>query len=529
MAGRSDWLGGVTAAAETWRKHMLGNLGRRPAQNQNQFDVPQPQTQPAEWYNAPQQGLMPIPTIQSPTFDIPTFNTAALRSPHGFTASRPFGVDIAQLNAAYGQSKQDVASRFQTGQQQSAPANSSTFDSGVIGGDASQARGLEGTRQWDDYIQRAAQQTDVPENVIRSIMGIESGGSADSVSSAGAMGLMQVMPFHFSEGENGMDPWTNILKGAQILADGYQRYGSWENSAAAYLGAIEQKSDGSWGPSSAADDYGTTGQIYVDLFKANMAALEGAADTSTGAANPRTAQAIQAAQSVIGTPYLWGGKEIGGFDCSGLVSWAFAQAGIDMSGNAEMQYNKTQRIDPTQLQPGDLIFYSFPMDSTNPAETSHINHVAIYLGNGQVLNATSNGDQVRISDANNPWYLQHVYGYGRVPSGGEMNPSEHTGVDIPLPAGTEVQTLKAGQVVAAGDDEQYGHYVVISDGKTICLHGHLDDDVLVEVGEHVQKDEPIGYVAAGREGVSTGPHVHIEVADAQGNPLDPWKYIERYR
>jgi cell wall-associated NlpC family hydrolase len=87
----------------------------------------------------------------------------------------------------------------------------------------------------------------------------------------------------------------------------------------------------------------------------------------------------------LGRPYVWGGRTpaAGGFDCSGLLEYAFAQIGIDMYGTAQSQYNKTKPVPEDQIKPGDFIFFS----TYKPGAS----HVGMYVGNGQFINANSSG------------------------------------------------------------------------------------------------------------------------------------------
>ncbi|MEH7548527.1 C40 family peptidase [Neobacillus vireti] len=80
---------------------------------------------------------------------------------------------------------------------------------------------------------------------------------------------------------------------------------------------------------------------------------------------------------VAGTPAT------GGFDCSGLMEYAFRQVGIDMSGTAQAQYNKTIPIPEDQIKQGDLVFFS----TYKPGPS----HVGMYVGNGQFINANDSG------------------------------------------------------------------------------------------------------------------------------------------
>jgi cell wall-associated NlpC family hydrolase len=93
----------------------------------------------------------------------------------------------------------------------------------------------------------------------------------------------------------------------------------------------------------------------------------------------------QIMKQFLGRPYVWGGRTpaAGGFDCSGLLEYAFSQIGVDMSGTAESQYNKTKPIPEDQIKPGDLVFFS-----TYKPEPSH---VGMYVGDGKFINSNDNG------------------------------------------------------------------------------------------------------------------------------------------
>ena len=92
--------------------------------------------------------------------------------------------------------------------------------------------------------------------------------------------------------------------------------------------------------------------------------------------------ALRAAESRRGLPYSWGAAGPAAFDCSGLVQWAFAQAGISMPRVAADQARAGLAVPVSQLQPGDLLFYH-----TDPTDPGYISHVAIYLGNGWMIQA----------------------------------------------------------------------------------------------------------------------------------------------
>jgi peptidoglycan DL-endopeptidase CwlO len=105
--------------------------------------------------------------------------------------------------------------------------------------------------------------------------------------------------------------------------------------------------------------------------------------------------ALRAAESREGLPYVWGAAGPGSFDCSGLVQWSFAQAGVRMPRVAADQARTGPAVPVSQLEPGDLLFYH-----TDPTAPGYISHVAIYLGNGWMIQAPQPGLSVEVVPAN---------------------------------------------------------------------------------------------------------------------------------
>ena len=271
---------------------------------------------------------------------------------------------------------------------------------------------LNGTGQWMDLILQASIESGVPWQVIVAIMGIESGGVQETLSTAGAVGLMQVMPEYWQQtaerwGPDLWDPWVNIRTSAEILTQGYLHWGSWEQSAAAYFGAIDEHGN----ITGAADAYGTTGHLYVERFRDNLIAL-GFIEylISAELLAPETHYMLETAMTTLGTPYIWGGEsfEQGGFDCSGLVTWAFGQIGVYMPRTADEQYHATARIEFHELLPGDLVFFE------NTVPEPGITHVGIYLGNGYMINAPGIDDVIQIETISTGFWMEHLAGFGRV-------------------------------------------------------------------------------------------------------------------
>ncbi|NUP67198.1 MAG: C40 family peptidase [Nonomuraea sp.] len=105
--------------------------------------------------------------------------------------------------------------------------------------------------------------------------------------------------------------------------------------------------------------------------------------------------ALKAAVSKLGRPYVWGAEGPDTFDCSGLVQWAYARAGVRMPRVTHQQWVTGPQVPLSQAQPGDLLFWR--NDPTNP---DYISHVAIYWGNGKMLHAPRTGDVVKIVPVN---------------------------------------------------------------------------------------------------------------------------------
>jgi cell wall-associated NlpC family hydrolase len=108
--------------------------------------------------------------------------------------------------------------------------------------------------------------------------------------------------------------------------------------------------------------------------------------------------AVKFVYAALGIPYVWAADGPDGYDCSGLTLAAWRAAGVTLTHAASVQYEETARISRSQLQPGDLVFYS------------DLGHVALYVGSGKVIHAPTAGEVVKISSVD----MMTPYGYGRV-------------------------------------------------------------------------------------------------------------------
>ncbi|QYN16903.1 C40 family peptidase [Amycolatopsis sp. DSM 110486] len=117
------------------------------------------------------------------------------------------------------------------------------------------------------------------------------------------------------------------------------------------------------------------------------------------APGPAAQAAVDAALSRLGDAYVWGATGPSTFDCSGLMQWAYRQAGITLPRSSREQSTFGTPIPRSQLQPGDLVFYYTP-----------VSHVGMYIGEGKMVHAPTTGDVVKISP------LQSQYVGARRPS-----------------------------------------------------------------------------------------------------------------
>jgi len=114
--------------------------------------------------------------------------------------------------------------------------------------------------------------------------------------------------------------------------------------------------------------------------------------TSAGYAGAGLVTAIAAAQEYLGVPYVWAGESFDGVDCSGLTMLAYQSAGVDLTHSSRVQYGEGEQVDLADAQPGDLVFWS------SDGSQEGIYHVAIYLGDDQMIEAPTFGIPVRITE-----------------------------------------------------------------------------------------------------------------------------------
>lgn len=150
--------------------------------------------------------------------------------------------------------------------------------------------------------------------------------------------------------------------------------------------------------------------LATEEAKAQWQHLQGLQEVSAGydinwapgasGSNPG-AKAVSIAMKAVqnGTPYVWGGNSLTkGVDCSGLVQQVYSQMGIQVPRTTYEQAKHGRTVSIGSLLPGDLVFYN--TGSRDPNGIGQLSHVAIYIGNGQVIEAPGRGKKVRVSSIN---------------------------------------------------------------------------------------------------------------------------------
>ncbi|HVS58594.1 MAG TPA: NlpC/P60 family protein [Candidatus Saccharimonadales bacterium] len=285
------------------------------------------------------------------------------------------------------------------------------------------------------------------------------------------------------------------------------------------------------------------GTSYEPLDSATTAQEVGydSACPAGGASSSQLEAFVQAALGQVGKPYVWGGQSpFKGFDCSGLVLWALAQAGIDYPDmTAADEYNLGPHVPADQLQRGDLVFWA--NDTSDP---STIHHVAIYLGNNQIIAAPHTGALVGIQ----PMYWAGYIGATRLATISSATPSNQAptqswqlpvvsssyttdsinkGVDFVAAAGTPVYAVGDGTISTVGSTLQLGNYIAIKhDGDTFTEYAHLQRYASgIQAGMQVKGGQVIGYV--GSTGAGIGNRL-LFVVTVDLLPTDPVQFLRQH-
>jgi hypothetical protein len=114
-------------------------------------------------------------------------------------------------------------------------------------------------------------------------------------------------------------------------------------------------------------------------------------------------RAARIAIKAVGVPYRWGGASVaGGFDCSGLIHWAYGHLGIELPHSSYALYELGRQVTPERMKPGDVLFFS------------GLGHVGLYLGRGRMVHAPQSGRNVEIVTLGGSYYGERLVGARRM-------------------------------------------------------------------------------------------------------------------
>lgn len=124
------------------------------------------------------------------------------------------------------------------------------------------------------------------------------------------------------------------------------------------------------------------------------------------------ADVVRTALGVLGTPYVWGGSAANGFDCSGLVQWAYDQHGIRLPRTSREQANAGALVTPAldALQPGDILLFA-----AQPG--GGVTHVGLYVGEQKFIHSANNGvrlSRLAVTDTDGAWWVARWVGARRI-------------------------------------------------------------------------------------------------------------------
>ena len=167
------------------------------------------------------------------------------------------------------------------------------------------------------------------------------------------------------------------------------------NEAIPYTPVVEAPAKGNGSTGSSKPSGGTTSKPGKggSSKPSGGSANDGAAGSSAGSVSSKRAQIANYAVQFVGNPYVWGGTSLtNGADCSGFTMSVMAHFGVSLPHSSSAQAGCGKSIKSSQMRPGDLVFYS--------GSGGGINHVALYIGNGQVVHASSKRTGIKISSWN---------------------------------------------------------------------------------------------------------------------------------
>jgi len=239
-------------------------------------------------------------------------------------------------------------------------------------------------KSYDQYFLASGNNVGIDPLLLKAIAFIEHGWD-QPVSPAGAVGIMQLMPNWEHDLGHPVDrtnPQQNIQAGAEVLLQKKREGdGSWDDAIRRYHGY-------------GSDGY-TTDTQYLNMVMSVYKQLQQAAPVGGGVAGGAVSgnALIQTMLKYQGVPYVWGGNQPNGWDCSGMTWWfdqKYGHGNLPQGSHYQYQYGLNHGMiftNASQLRPGDLIFWDTGWMGGGGSELNRAGHTGIYIGGGKVLNA----------------------------------------------------------------------------------------------------------------------------------------------
>jgi cell wall-associated NlpC family hydrolase len=225
------------------------------------------------------------------------------------------------------------------------------------------------------------------------------------------------------------------------------------------------------------------GQAGQSAFARVLASSQAAAVGTAGAGGVTGEQLVAKAQTQLGTPYVWGGENPGGFDCSGLIQWTYKQFGVDLPRVSRDQAKAGREVSAAEARPGDLVFF----------DRKTIDHIGMYAGDGKWVVAPKTGDVVKMQSVD----LSKATTIRRI---------------LPdAPAGAAPVTAAAR--IGGGGESAYASLFAASGAR----HG-VSPALLTAVARAESGFNPAARSPAGAQGL-----MQFMPATARGLGIDPWK------
>lgn len=144
----------------------------------------------------------------------------------------------------------------------------------------------------------------------------------------------------------------------------------------------------------------------IDSRPAQRPGVDSRAPTTRAVIPTPRERAVETALTQLGKPYRYGGADPTGFDCSGLIWYAFRGVGIDVPRTTASMWRQLPQVAKGDVQRGDLLFFNI---DGKPA------HVGLFLGDGQFVHAPASGRTVTIADLDAPYYRNAWLRGARIP------------------------------------------------------------------------------------------------------------------